>query len=358
MKKYKQFRAEQQYITEVGPFASAMMTAMAVTGLGIAGWKLFKTGKEKIKGYRETKKEKKANRESGVEIEVKKINPDTGEEYEELVTLSGSAANLDADGVEKERKKLQKKYDNSDKGRDKKSANEKIRAALGKGPKDIITKDDQKKGMNILSDPEGTGMGSEVGKARDKKEKEASDAAAKEKKTASDAEKSVADWVDEPTDEIPADMVNDVKEKEREKIGGHKDVLAYKDRWKLKGAPTGWSKWVENPKKPKDFEYVSDEEKKKREDARAGQNESKLLNFGEFISEGVMNDLLKAGKSKKDSEITLDDGADIPIDPLTSQILVKYIEGLSSSEKNRTIQQIQRTERAFMKVLGKAHENT
>ena len=83
-----------------------------------------------------------------------------------------------------------------------------------------------------------------------------------------------------------------------------------------------------------------------------------LLNFGEFISEDVMNDLLKAGKSKKDSEISLDDGADIPIDPLTSQILVKYIEGLSSSEKNRTIQQIQRTERAFMKVLGKAHENT
>ena len=29
---------------------------------------------------------------------------------------------------------------------------------------------------------------------------------------------------------------------------------------------------------------------------------------------------------------------------------------LDVSEKNRTIQQIQRTERAFMKVLGKAHE--
>jgi len=89
-----------------------------------------------------------------------------------------------------------------------------------------------------------------------------------------------------------------------------------------------------------------------------GLSSQRILSFGEFISEGVMNDLLKAGKSKKDSEITLDDGADIPIDPLTSQILVKYIEGLSSSEKNRTIQQIQRTERAFMKVLGKAHENT
>ena len=83
---------------------------------------------------------------------------------------------------------------------------------------------------------------------------------------------------------------------------------------------------------------------------------SRIISFGKFISEGVMNDLKKASKSRKDSEITLDDGADIPIDPLTSQILVKYIEGLSSSEKNRTIQQIQRTERAFMKVLGKAHE--
>ena len=87
------------------------------------------------------------------------------------------------------------------------------------------------------------------------------------------------------------------------------------------------------------------------------KQEQTILSFGEFISEDVMKDLKLAGKSRKDSEISLDDGADIPIDPLTSQILVKYIEGLSSSEKNRTIQQIQRTERAFMKVLGKAHES-
>ena len=96
---------------------------------------------------------------------------------------------------------------------------------------------------------------------------------------------------------------------------------------------------------------------KRDKEGKAVQVKSqRILKFGEFISEGVMNDLKKASKSRKDSEITLDDGADIPIDPLTSQILVKYIEGLSSSEKNRTIQQIQRTERAFMKVLGKAHE--
>ena len=114
MKKFKQFRAEQQYITEVGPFASTMMAAMGIFGGGVAAWHLFKKGKEAIKGYRETKAEKKANRESGVEIPVKKINPDTGEEYEVLVPLSKSDSNLDADGVEKKRKELQKKYDNLD----------------------------------------------------------------------------------------------------------------------------------------------------------------------------------------------------------------------------------------------------
>ena len=90
--------------------------------------------------------------------------------------------------------------------------------------------------------------------------------------------------------------------------------------------------------------------------AKQSGNESYMLKFGEFIAEDIMKDLKKAAKSKKDVEITLDDGADIPIDPITADIFVKYIEGLSSSEKNKTIKQIQRTERGFMKVLGKAHE--
>ena len=86
------------------------------------------------------------------------------------------------------------------------------------------------------------------------------------------------------------------------------------------------------------------------------ETESTMLKFGEFISEDVMKDLKKITKSKKDMEIKLDDGSEIPIDPMTAEIFVKYIEGLSSSEKNKTIKQIQRTERGFMKVLGKAHE--
>ena len=79
MKQFKQFRSEQQVINEVGPIGATMMAAMGIFGGGLAAYKLFKTAKTAIKGYRETKAEKKANRESGVEIEVKKINPDTGE---------------------------------------------------------------------------------------------------------------------------------------------------------------------------------------------------------------------------------------------------------------------------------------
>ena len=68
MKQFKQFRSEQQVRNEVGPIGATMMAAMGIFGGGLAAYKLFKTAKTAIKGYRETKAEKKANRESGVEI--------------------------------------------------------------------------------------------------------------------------------------------------------------------------------------------------------------------------------------------------------------------------------------------------
>ena len=58
MKKYKQFRAEQQYITEVGPILG-MITGLM--GLGLAGWAGLKTAKatkDKWKGWRESQAEK------------------------------------------------------------------------------------------------------------------------------------------------------------------------------------------------------------------------------------------------------------------------------------------------------------
>ena len=85
------------------------------------------------------------------------------------------------------------------------------------------------------------------------------------------------------------------------------------------------------------------------------QTSSYLISFGEFIKEDIIKDLKKITKSNKDTEIKLDDGSSIPIDPMTAEIFVKYIEGLKSSEQKRVINQIQRTERGFMKVLGKAH---
>ena len=294
------------------------MAAMGIFGGGLAAYKLFKTAKTAIKGYRETKAEKKDNQDNGVYIDLKTWDDDAGKitTTPTLIAKAGtSAANMSNDERDKKQKEEQKKLD-----------------------------------------PENARKAAEweiKNKEKEKSDKEASDA----KKAASDAEKGVGDWVGEPIDDIPADMVSDVKEKERRAIGGHKDVLAYKDRWGMKPEASikGWKKWVQNPEKPKDFEYLSTADYDKRKKERQGRNESRILTFGKFISEDVMKDLKLATKSKKDSEITLDDGADIPIDPLTASILVKYIEGLGSSEKNKTINKIQRTERAFMKVLGQAH---
>jgi hypothetical protein len=298
MKKYKQFRAEQQYITEVGPFASAMMTAMAVTGLGIAGWKLFKTAKEKIKGYRETKQEKKENQENGVFVNIKKWNDEAGKiisEPVEIAAKGSSAANMSNDEITKKEKELQKKEDPRNKAK---------QGEYERGEKSAET---ERGGIEDVKDAE---------------------------EYFDNNGEAPAGWRNAGDKDKPELMTTKDFEKKKEK----------KPKKKLGTGTAGARTGMAARTKPKDLD-------------KAGV-ESKVLSFGEFITEGVMNDLLKAGKSKKDSEISLDDGADIPIDPLTSQILVKYIEGLSSSEKNRTIQQIQRTERAFMKVLGKAHENT
>ena len=297
MKKYKQFRAEQQYIAEVGPFASAMMGAMGVIGLGVAGWKLFKAGKEKIKGYKETKAEKKDNKENGVFVKVKKWDESQGKIVSQSIEIAPAGsrkANMSNDEREKKRKELQKVED---------PKNDRLEAAY-----------DEKERVK-------GGEEEEKGKK------------AKAKRAGIEDVKDAEEYFDN-NDEAPP---------------GWRDARTQKQKDDK-----------EDPILMTRTDYAKELLRRKRvkKKKKPTETESKVLKFGEFISEGVMNDLLKAGKSKKDSEISLDDGADIPIDPLTSQILVKYIEGLSSSEKNRTIQQIQRTERAFMKVLGKAHENT
>ena len=311
MKQFKEFRSEQNHINEIGPIGATIAGAMGLLGLGIGGYKLYQKSKEKIKGYREAQKEKDQNQEQGVYVNIKKWDDKAGKIISQPVQIAepgDKEARMSNDEIEKKRKELQKK-----------------------------------------EDPRNTAKEAEY------------DIKQKEKGERDTARMSAKDFVGKEVGEIPDGMVDAVKKIEKDELKDHGSVVKYMQRWDLEKQPRGWRKFGRG----KDFEYVTSDEYKKRQDAKKAEKgkkadttkkEHKMLQFGEFITEDIMKDLKKISKSKKDSEISLDDGSDIPIDPLTSEILVKYIEGLSSSEKNRTIKQIQRTERAFMKVLGKAHE--
>ena len=279
MKKYTDFRSEQIHINEIGPVGA---TIMAVTGL-IGGAFALKKGLEKLKGYKDSQKEKKANKK-GFVVDLKVFNQDTGEI--DTVKKVVRKKRLDNDGVEKLRKKMQKDQDITNAG--------------------------------LEADFIDSG-----GPERVKREKEKAD-----------ADTSSPEPEQNPEQELRSKGDKDPKD------GGIKDDGEANKYKKLTGkAPRGW----------RTFTYKSGASELRM------NKEDKVLKFGEFIQEDVVSDLKKISKSKKDMEIKLSDGSEIPIDPMTADIFVKYIEGLKSSEQKRVINQIQRTERGFMKVLGKAH---
>ena len=279
MKKYTDFRSEQIHINEIGPVGA---TIAAVTGL-IGGAFALKKGLDKLKGYKESQKEKRANKK-GFVVHLKVFNKDTGEI--DTVKKVVRKKRLDNDGVEKLRKKMQKDQDITNAG--------------------------------LEADFIDSG-----GPERVKKEKEKAD-----------ADTSSPEPEQNPEQELRSKGDKDPKD------GGIKDDGEANKYKKLTGkAPRGW----------RTFTYKSGASELRM------NKEDRVLKFGEFIQEDVVSDLKKISKSKKDMEIKLSDGSEIPIDPMTADIFVKYIEGLKSSEQKRVINQIQRTERGFMKVLGKAH---
>ena len=75
MKKFKEFKSEQQYVTEIGPIAATLMGAMALWG----GYQAFKKVKSKIKGYKKSKSEKAQNKKTGLVVDLKVFNSETGE---------------------------------------------------------------------------------------------------------------------------------------------------------------------------------------------------------------------------------------------------------------------------------------
>ena len=277
MKKYTDFRSEQIHINEIGPVGA---TIAAVTGL-IGGAFALKKGLDKYKGYKESQKEKKANKK-GFVVNVKRFNPETGELEDRKEVVRGKK--VDNDGVEKLRKKMQKDADIENAG--------------------------------LEADFIDSGGPERVAKQKDQEQ--------------------------EPPEEKPENPEQELRSKgdKDPKDGGITSDKEANDYKKLTGkAPRGW----------RTFKYKSGASELRM------NKEDRVLKFGEFIQEDVVSDLKKISKSKKDMEIKLSDGSEIPIDPMTADIFVKYIEGLKSSEQKRVINQIQRTERGFMKVLGKAH---
>ena len=279
MKQFREFKSQQQVVNEIGPVGATFAAVMGIVGGAIA----LKKGLDKFKGYRESQKEKKANKK-GFVVDLKVFNKDTGEI--DTVKKVVRKKRLDNDGVEKLRKKMQKDQD--------------IRNA------------------GLEADFIDSG-----GPERVKREKEKTD-----------ADTSSPEPEQNPEQELRSKGDKDPKD------GGIKDDGEANKYKKLTGkAPRGW----------RTFTYKSGASELRM------NKEDRVLKFGEFIQEDVVSDLKKISKSKKDMEIKLGDGSEIPIDPMTADIFVKYIEGLKSSEQKRVINQIQRTERGFMKVLGKAH---
>ena len=335
MKKYKNFRAEQQHLAEIGPIGAVMMGAMGLFGLGLAGYKTYKKTKEGITGYIESRSQKKDNKKNGMDITLKVYNPATGKEeaqdfyinpkgrnpeLEEMgIKIKRSDLNTDDDGISKLEKKYQLKQNKWNK-----ETRREDRA-------DILSPEKQDLVKRILP-PEDKPT---VKKDEPKKDEPTDD----EPTVKKDEPKK-----DEPKDDEPEDPEQELRSKGDKQpddggIDNEKEAQAYFDL--VKKAPVGWENEAEEGDRPKLVQK---------------EGVQSLLSFGEFIAEDVMSDMKKASKSSKDSEIKLGDGTVIPIDKLTAQIFVKYIEGLEKSEQKKTINQIQRTERAFMKVLGQAHE--
>ena len=328
MKQYKQFRAEQQHLAEIGPIGAVMMGAMGLFGMGFAGYKMYKTAKAGITGYVESRSQKKDNKKNGMDISLKVYNPASGkEEYQDFyidpskkpmnpeleemgVKIKRSDLNTDDEGISKLEKKHQLRQNKWNKE----------------------TRREDRAG--ILS-PEKQKLIDRIHPPEEKPEPEPT--VTPDKTDTTDKPDTTDDDEQSPEDELRS------KGDKQPDDGGIDDDGEANTYYKLVGkAPTGWE--MKKSKTGKSTMLVKKEEVES------------LLSFGEFIAEDVMSDMKKASKSSKDSEIKLGDGTVIPIDKLTAQIFVKYIEGLEKSEQKKTINQIQRTERAFMKVLGQAHE--
>ena len=319
MKKFREFKSQQQVVNEIGPVGATIATAMGVVGGAIA----LKKALTSIVGFAQSQKERAANKK-GVVVDLKVFNPETGETDTVKKVVRKFKNN---DGIEKYRKKLQKDQDIKNAGAEAKF--------IETGGPERVKREKEK----ADADADATTDDGNTDEPETSPEQEPTDdkGGEEEPKGAPTA----GDFVGKEVDKIPADMRDDVQNLERKKLksGDNANIEKHMKRWGIERV-VGFTKKKGPSGMSGDYTYVKN---------------SRVISFGEFIKEDVMKDMRKISKSKKDMEIKLDDGTEIPIDPMTAEIFVKYIEGLKSSEQKKVINQIQRTERGFMKVLGKAH---
>ena len=320
MKQFREFSSQQQHINEIGPVGATIAGVMGLIGGAMA----LKKGIEKVKGYRESQAEKKANAERDVYVNIKKWDEEQGKVVTKPVLYAkanSKKARINNDDLEKERKKLQK--------------NEDPKNASKEGERDAKDDADRKErgGIEDVKDAE----------TYFKNNGEAPNG-----------------WRDARTPKQKKDGENPILMTKQD----YDKEIARRKRVSKKGpTPDERKKQADDEKKvitKADADKKTDQKKDSKGFVKTSTGSrkvynSRVLKFGEFIKEDVMKDMRKISKSKKDMEIKLDDGTEIPIDPMTAEIFVKYIEGLKSSEQKKVINQIQRTERGFMKVLGKAH---
>ena len=75
MRQFKEFKSEQQYVTEIGPIAATLAGVAGLVGGAMAAKKLV----GKFKSYQKSSAERKQNRSTGLVVDIKKFNPKTGE---------------------------------------------------------------------------------------------------------------------------------------------------------------------------------------------------------------------------------------------------------------------------------------
>ena len=104
MRQFKEFKSEQQYVTEIGPIAATLAWVAGLVGGAMAAKKLV----GKFKSYKEAKKEKEENSKRDVYVNIKKWDDAEGKVVTKpvLYAKAGSKeARISNDDLEKKRKR-------------------------------------------------------------------------------------------------------------------------------------------------------------------------------------------------------------------------------------------------------------